>query len=280
MSETPHTLVNPADLGPTAGFSHGVLARPGRSLYIAGQVGADSSGAIVAGGFVAQFDVALRRIVTVLHSAGGAPEHVVSMTIYDDGARRLPGSACRGRRRVPATLRRALPGDGAGRGHRAGRQRRGGGGQRRRGDPSTSGARTVNIVVAGGGPGGLLFAILARLSDAANSVEVLERNRSDDPFGFGVVFSDETLTNLRGADPTTFAQIEAEMRYWTEIDIDLGGRTMKSGGHGFAALERRRLLAILSERALAVGVRVRYSSPATDSARMRAEHDLVVAADG
>ncbi|MBJ7594993.1 MAG: bifunctional salicylyl-CoA 5-hydroxylase/oxidoreductase [Candidatus Dormibacteraeota bacterium] len=138
----------------------------------------------------------------------------------------------------------------------------------------------MNIVCVGGGPGGLLFAILSRLADDGNAVEVRERNRADDPFGFGVVFSDETLTNLRGADPATFARIEAEMRYWTEIDIDLGGRLMRSGGHGFAALERRRLLAILSERAVEVGVRVRYSSTSTDLARLRAEHDLVVATDG
>jgi anthraniloyl-CoA monooxygenase len=138
----------------------------------------------------------------------------------------------------------------------------------------------VNIVCVGGGPGGLLFAILSRLADDGNAVEVLERNRADELFGFGVVFSDETLANLRGADPATFARIEAEMRYWTEIDIDLDGRMMRSGGHGFAALERRRLLAILSERAVEVGVRVRYSTTSTDPARLRAEHDLVVAADG
>ncbi len=82
MSETPHTLINPVELGAAAGFSHGVLAAPGRSLYIAGQVGADGGGAIVAGGIVAQLDVALARIVAVLNHAGGAPEHVVAMTIY------------------------------------------------------------------------------------------------------------------------------------------------------------------------------------------------------
>lgn len=82
MSETPHKLINPAELGAAAGFSHGVLAASGRALYIAGQVGADADGAVVGGGIVAQFDAALGRIVTAVSHAGGAPEHVVSMTIY------------------------------------------------------------------------------------------------------------------------------------------------------------------------------------------------------
>jgi anthraniloyl-CoA monooxygenase len=138
----------------------------------------------------------------------------------------------------------------------------------------------VNIVCAGGGPGGLLFAILARLAGDEHAVTVLERNRADDPFGFGVVFSDETLANLRGAEPVTFARIEAEMRSWTEIDIHVGGRCLRSTGHGFAALARRRLLAILAERALEVGVDVRYSTPAPPIAALGAEHDMVVAADG
>jgi anthraniloyl-CoA monooxygenase len=138
----------------------------------------------------------------------------------------------------------------------------------------------VNIACAGGGPGGLLFAILARLADDDHAVTVLERNRADDPFGFGVVFSDETLANLRTAEPITFARIEAEMRYWTEIDIHIGGRCLRSGGHGFAALARRRLLAILAERALEVGVDIRYSTQAPPMEALSAEHDLVVAADG
>ena len=138
----------------------------------------------------------------------------------------------------------------------------------------------MNIVCAGGGPGGLLFAILARLAGHDHTVTVFERNRADDPFGFGVVFSDETLANLRGAEPVTFARIEAEMRYWTEIDIHVGGRCLRSGGHGFAALARRRLLAILAERALEVGVDVRYSTPAPPMEALSAEHDMVVAADG
>ncbi|MEO8897288.1 MAG: bifunctional salicylyl-CoA 5-hydroxylase/oxidoreductase [Candidatus Dormibacter sp.] len=138
----------------------------------------------------------------------------------------------------------------------------------------------MNIVCAGGGPGGLLFAILARLADDDHTVTVLEHNRADDPFGFGVVFSDETLANLRTAEPITFTRIEAEMRYWTDIDIHVGDRRLRSGGHGFAALARRRLLTILAERALEVGVDIRYSTPAPPFEVLSAEHDMVVAADG
>jgi enamine deaminase RidA (YjgF/YER057c/UK114 family) len=79
---TPHTLVNPPELGPTRGFSHGVLARGGRALYLAGQVGSDATGTIVAGGIVAQFDAAVGRIVVALAAAGGSVEHVVCMTLH------------------------------------------------------------------------------------------------------------------------------------------------------------------------------------------------------
>lgn len=81
-SRTPHALLNPEELGPTPGFSQGVLAASGRTLYLAGQVGSDATGAIVPGGIVAQFDVALGRVVVALAAAGGSPEHVVSMTLY------------------------------------------------------------------------------------------------------------------------------------------------------------------------------------------------------
>lgn len=79
---TPHTLLNPEELGPTPGFSHAVLAAGGRALHIAGQVGSDATGAVVTGGLVAQFDAALGRVVAAVAAAGGSAEHVVSMTLY------------------------------------------------------------------------------------------------------------------------------------------------------------------------------------------------------
>ncbi len=112
---------------------------------------------------------------------------------------------------------------------------------------------------------------------------VFERNRADDTFGFGVVFSDETLENLREADPMVFDSIETEMSYWTTMDVRHGSRTLQSGGHGFAALSRKRLLLMLSERAREVGVDVRFEAEITnvdDVLDAVPEVDLVIGADG
>ena len=138
----------------------------------------------------------------------------------------------------------------------------------------------MNIGCVGGGPGGLLLAILVKLADPACDVTVLERNAADDTFGFGVVFSDETLANLRGADPVVFDRIEAEFRHWPDIDIHYRGRVLTSGGHGFAAIERRRLLAILADRAVGLGAGVRYRTEVSDVASLAGEYDVLVGADG
>jgi anthraniloyl-CoA monooxygenase len=138
----------------------------------------------------------------------------------------------------------------------------------------------MDVVCVGGGPGGLLLGILLRLHDRANRVTVLERNRSDDAFGFGVVFSDETLANIRSADPVSLGRIESEFRSWPDIDIVYGGRVVRSGGHGFAAIARRRLLGILTERATELGVEVRHGCEVRELEALRATHDLVVGADG
>jgi anthraniloyl-CoA monooxygenase len=140
----------------------------------------------------------------------------------------------------------------------------------------------VDIVCVGGGPGGLLFGILARLTNPDHRVTVLERNRPDDTFGFGVVFSDETLATLSDADPEVFARIEAEFVHWPEIEIHHRDRVLVSGGHGFAAVSRVRLLQLLAERAGEVGVEVRFSTEVgpADIDRLVAAHGLVVACDG
>ncbi|MGW1681890.1 bifunctional salicylyl-CoA 5-hydroxylase/oxidoreductase [Saccharopolyspora sp. NPDC002376] len=136
------------------------------------------------------------------------------------------------------------------------------------------------IVSVGGGPGGLLSAILLKKSDPTREITVYERNAADDTFGFGVVFSQETLENIESAEPESLGRIAAEFRHWSAIDVDFLGTWERSDGHAFAALERKRLLAILGERAAELGVDVVYSTEAPPLADLREHYDLVIAADG
>ena len=100
----------------------------------------------------------------------------------------------------------------------------------------------MRIAVAGGGPGGLYFAALARQLLPGAEITVWERNAPDDTFGFGVVFSDETLGGIENADPGIYRQMEREFARWDDIDVHYRGEVITSGGHGFAAMGRRRLL--------------------------------------
>src|SRR5262245_35427371 len=136
--------------------------------------------------------------------------------------------------------------------------------------------RAMRIAIAGGGPAGLYFAILIKKLDAAHDVVVYERNAPDDTFGFGVVFSDETLDAIEAADPQVFAEIARRFARWAEIDVHYRGETITSGGHGFSALSRRELLGVLQERAGELGVEVRFRTEAPEDL----EADLVVGADG
>ena len=143
----------------------------------------------------------------------------------------------------------------------------------------------MKIAIAGGGPGGLYLAALMKGLDPRHEVTVWERNAPDETFGFGVVFSDETLGGIEGADPVVHDQMERRFARWTDIDItvtDSGGGTERFtvGGQGFAAMSRKDLLRVLQDRAAELGVDVRYRTQAPDVARLRATHDLVVAADG
>ncbi|WP_405576667.1 bifunctional salicylyl-CoA 5-hydroxylase/oxidoreductase [Streptomyces sp. NBC_01092] len=138
----------------------------------------------------------------------------------------------------------------------------------------------MRVAVIGGGPGGLYFAALAKQLSPHWEVTVWERNAADDTFGFGVVFSDETLDGIAQADPEIFTTMSAEFARWSDIDIRYKGQVLTSGGHGFAALGRKRLLAILQERCAALNVDVRYRTPAPPVAELAADYDLVVASDG
>jgi anthraniloyl-CoA monooxygenase len=137
----------------------------------------------------------------------------------------------------------------------------------------------MKIVCIGGGPAGLYFAILMKLRDPAHRVSVIERNRADDTFGWGVVFSDETLRNLKGGDPQTEQRISDSFVHWDDIDIHFKGRVIRSGGHGFCGIERKRLLNILHERATELGVELVFQHEVRDVAEF-GDADLIVAADG
>jgi anthraniloyl-CoA monooxygenase len=138
----------------------------------------------------------------------------------------------------------------------------------------------VRIAVIGGGPGGLYLAALAKQLGPHHEITVWERNAADDTFGFGVVFSDETLGGIEHADPAVHAAMEAEFARWDDIDVHVKGETLTSGGHGFAAMSRRRLLEILQQRCRELGVAVHFRVEAPDVDELAATHDLVVAADG
>ncbi|WP_181797124.1 bifunctional salicylyl-CoA 5-hydroxylase/oxidoreductase [Streptomyces sp. WELS2] len=140
--------------------------------------------------------------------------------------------------------------------------------------------RPLRVAVIGGGPGGLYAAALLKRLDPARDVTVWERNAPDETFGFGVVLSDETLGGIEHADPVVHEALRRDLVRWDDIDIVHRGTRHRSGGHGFAALGRHRLLRILHERCHSLGVRLRFRTEAPHPDALRAGHDLVVAADG
>src|SRR5215217_1145821 len=137
----------------------------------------------------------------------------------------------------------------------------------------------MRIGVLGGGPAGLYFALLAKRADPAHEITVVERNAPDATFGWGVVFSEETLGALRDADYPSYVEITDTFARWSAIDVVYGGRTVRSGGHVFSAIARRRLLEILQRRCREVGVELAFRRELPDLDAF-ADRDLVVAADG
>ncbi len=137
----------------------------------------------------------------------------------------------------------------------------------------------MKIVSVGGGPAGLYFAILMKQANPDHDMVVYERNRLEDTFGFGVVFSDATGGNLATADPVTFREMERHSAKWDDIAIHYGGEVIVSTGHGFSGMSRWTLLKILADRCRDLGVDLRFESEVTDLS-LFGDADLILAADG
>ena len=143
----------------------------------------------------------------------------------------------------------------------------------------------MRVVTIGGGPAGLYFALLLKKANPAHDITVLERNARGDTFGWGVVFSDQTLENFRDADDETYRQVAQHFAHWDDIDVVIGDTTVTSGGHGFSGIARRTLLDILYRRAEALGVSIRFNCNVDNLEAIEpidgcGNADLVVAADG
>lgn len=138
----------------------------------------------------------------------------------------------------------------------------------------------MRVTIVGGGPAGLYLALLLKQADPGHRITVHERNRPDDTFGFGVVFSDETLNQFLSADPRTHQAIRDHFAYWHEIDVVAGGERIRSGGHGFCGLSRKALLQILQRRCADEGITLLFGDERLDFEALRHDCDLLVGADG
>ena len=138
----------------------------------------------------------------------------------------------------------------------------------------------MKINILGGGAGGLYFALLMKKADPGHDIVIYERNRPDDTFGFGVVFSDETLDHFMGYDPETYRDIIDSFAYWQSIEVRFKGAAIRAGGHGFCGMWRVTLLNILQRRCEALEVKIHYESEISDPEALRREADLLVGADG
>ena len=138
----------------------------------------------------------------------------------------------------------------------------------------------MKVLCLGGGPAGLYFAISMKLRDPGHQVTVLERNRANDTFGWGVVLSDDALARMQKNDPVSTAAIKGQFAYWDDIAVVHNGQRTVSGGHGFAGIGRRTMLVLLQARARELGVEMRFETEFKSAEAYRRDFDIVVASDG
>src|ERR1700759_2942754 len=140
--------------------------------------------------------------------------------------------------------------------------------------------KAIKIACLGGGPAGLYFAISMKLRDPSHQIVVFERNRPDDTFGWGGVFSDETFDNITANDPISAELVRGSFAYWDDIAVHYRGQRIVSGGHGFSGIARKQLLLLLQRRARELGVKLCFQTEIASATELAKSYDLVVAADG
>ncbi len=140
-------------------------------------------------------------------------------------------------------------------------------------------SRPLRIGCVGAGPGGLYFALLMKRADPRHEVVVIERNRADDTFGFGVVFSDATMAGIADADSEAYGAIARHLVHWDDIAVYYGGEVLRSTGHGFSGMSRHTLLRVLQNQARDAGVKLEFERE-IDALEELEGADLIVGADG
>lgn len=137
----------------------------------------------------------------------------------------------------------------------------------------------MKITVIGGGPGGLYFSILTKKAIPDCEINVYERNKPDDSFGFGVVFSDETLSEFLTRDPKSYELIRTNFAYWDDLDVARDGEIVRITGNGFCGCSRMKLLQLLHQRCREEGVNLHFEAEVNDLSKFK-DSDIIVAADG